>query len=420
MQVFKFGGASVRNAAGVRNLHKILGSGFKDPLLVVVSAMGKTTNCLENILRAENPEQRTSELNLYFTFHDSIIRELLPEDDTLKNELLKSIAFIEQHLLLDLSAGEKYDAIVSQGELLSTKIISRFLETSGMNVRWEDAREHIITDAHYTEGHVDWEVSGERIGKLNELLKHQIVITQGFIAGTADGMTTTLGREGSDYSAAIFATCLGAKSVTVWKDVNGIMNGDPKRISDTVKYEELPYTEAAEMTYYGATVIHPKTIKPLANCHIPLHVKSFFHPDETGTIIHDCSVTGLVPAVIIKDDQCLVSFHVRDFTFINERNVSLIYHELSEAGLKINLMQNSAISLSLIMDYHPDHLTHLMERLQPHFSIKYNTGLELLTIKNYTKTYIERFRSGREILLEQISRNNYRAVMVPISGRDAQ
>ncbi len=417
MEVFKFGGASVRNAEGVRNLAKIINRQDNKNLLIVVSAMGKTTNCLELLIdSATDRDKRQRYLDQFTSFHHAIIDDLFEHPDSLEKELTGIKSELEIILDSEMSSMQRYDEVVSKGELISTRIIYKYLADAGISVKWIDARKYIITDDHHMAAHVHWGESERRIRILEGDLNDGIILTQGFIGGTQEGMTTTLGREGSDYSAAIFATCLNASAVTVWKDVNGIMNGDPKRIPDTVKYDELPYTEAAEMTYYGASVIHPKTIKPLANLRIPLYVKSFFTPEDKGTIIHECSVQNLVPAVIIKDNQCLVSFHVRDFTFINERNVSLIFHELSEADLKINLMQNSAISLSIIMDYHPADLEHIIRRLKPHFSIKYNTSLELLTIKNYNEPFKQKYREGREILLEQISRNNYRAVMTPVQG----
>jgi aspartate kinase len=243
------------------------------------------------------------------------------------------------------------------------------------------------------------------------------LITQGFIASEAGGQTTTLGREGSDFSAAILATCLDAESVTVWKDVAGILNGDPKKFQDTKKYLELPYREVAEMTYYGASVIHPKTIKPLANHNIPLHVRSFFDPEAPGTVIHDCSIEGIIPSISIKHNQCLLSFQVKDYTFIDEKTLSKIVHEISEIHLKINLMQTSATSLSVCTDYDRNKVEQVIERLKFSFSIRYNTGLDLITIKHYTEDFLNQHVRNDQIMLEQMSRHNYQALIMPDQKR---
>ncbi len=276
---------------------------------------------------------------------------------------------------------------------------------------WIDSREYIITDNNFRAAYVNWDNSQLEINKLNEVLDNSIILTQGFIGRGENGKTTTLGREGSDFSAAIFATCLNAKSVTVWKDVPGILNADPKLVADAELFNQLPYKEAAEMTYYGASVIHPKTIKPLANKNIPLYVRSFDHPDEPGTIIHDCELETLVATTIIKSNQCLVSFKVIDYTFINEDNLSLIFGELAKLDIKINIMQNSAISFSIVIDYRPDKIEVLLDHMKNHFEVRYNTGLLLTTIKNYQQYQVDEYRKGKKLLLEQISRNNYRALI---------
>ena len=418
MQVFKFGGASVHNAPAIRNMAGIIKNHQEKSLVVVVSAMGKTTNRLENILETrKDPTTSSTHLTALSSYHLEVINDLFENGHPELNKFLAdTLNSIEAALQSGVSNDEMYDQVISQGELLSTKIISEYLKNENVPVIWTDARRYIQTDNTFREGNPDWDQTCRKINSLREDLNKNILLTQGFIGATADGRTTTLGREGSDFTAAIFASCLDAESVTVWKDVEGIMNADPKRVPNTVKFAELPYREAAEMTYYGASVIHPKTIKPLANKQIPLYVKSFFAPDNSGTVIHECTVPKPVPAVIIKENQCLVSFHVKDFTFINERNLSLIFHEISDANMKINLMQNSAISFSICVDYHPDHVQEIMNRLKPHFSIRYNTGLELITVKNYNREYLEKFRSMENILLEQVSRNNYRAVIFSDQG----
>jgi aspartate kinase len=238
-----------------------------------------------------------------------------------------------------------------------------------------------------------------------------VTITQGFIGGTPDGLTTTLGREGSDFTAAIFAASLDAHSVTIWKDVPGVMNADPKRLSAATVFRELPFKEAAEMTYYGATVIHPKTIKPLANKGIPLLVKNFDDPTLPGTIIHECRVKELPPLIVFKDNQCLISCKVTDYTFINEQQLQQIFHILSELDIRINVMQNSAISFSFCIDFRESKLKALVNRLQQQFEVYYNTGLTLITVKNYDKEAFDTYRNGPGVILEQLSRSTLQVLV---------
>jgi aspartate kinase len=412
MIVFKFGGASIKNSEAIRNMCSIIKKYSAERLLVVVSAMGKTTNALESILQKKRKNEiQTVDIDALYNYHLSICKELFTKPD----EVIRNIDIIfdelEKALALDVPFDQHYDQVVSKGELLSSTIVASYLATYEVKVKWIDSRDYIKTDDNFRAAHVNWEESERLIDNLNTVLDENIVLTQGFIGMSEQGMSTTLGREGSDYSAAIFASCLNAKSLTVWKDVPGILNADPKLIEDVKLFTQLPYIEAAEMTYYGASVIHPKTIKPLANKNIPLYVRSFDHPDEPGTIIHECAVDLLEPTIIIKNDQCLVSFKVIDFTFINENNLSLIFHELATLDIKINIMQNSAVSFSIVFDYREDKIELLLSALNQHFDIRYNTGLTLITIKNYVQMQIENYRKDKKILLEQISRSNYRALI---------
>lgn len=414
MKVFKFGGASIKDAEAIQNMARIIRQYQETPLVIVVSAMGKSTNALEEVLRLrDQPDAAMKQIEAIEKYHLDIADQLFP-DNLVKSQLSEIIRELKQLSKADLPYNEWYDQLVSMGELLSSRLTYAWLSSQGMAIHWLDARSCIRTDDHFREGQVQWETTRALIREqVLPILPHQLVLTQGFIGGTADGRTTTLGREGSDFTAAIFASCLGAESVTVWKDVDGIMNADPKRVKNTIKYASIPYKEAAEMTYYGATVIHPKTIKPLANDHIPLFVRSFYHPDALGTAITDVESYSPVPAIIIKDDQCLVSFHVRDFTFVNEENMSLIFHQLAEMDTKINMMQNSAISFSVCFDYSEEKLVELQRRLKDHFEIRFNTGLQLITIKNYSAEYLREYRERSEILLEQTSRNTYRVLLHP-------
>lgn len=410
MKVFKFGGASIKNAAAIKNMSKIIAKHKGVNLVVVVSAMGKSTNALEKILHAQFHNEDTSSLVQDLKrYHLDIIASLFPESHNVYEIVESLFKHLNNTLGQPFGYDELYDQVVAYGELLSSTIVAEYLKQIELHVHWLDAREYIKTNDNFREGLVDWRLTEELIKHdVADIAKSKIVLTQGFIGSAENGQTTTLGREGSDFTAAIFASALHAEHVCVWKDVPGILNADPKLVSDAILFTELPYHEAAEMTYYGASVIHPKTIKPLANKQIPLLVKSFDHPDEPGTIIHDCTVKDLPPCTIIKNDQVLISFKVIDFTFINEENLSLIFHELSVVDLKINIMQNSAISFSIVVDNQPMKIERVIEALKPHFEIRYNTGLRLTTVKNYTPQKIKEYMQKSDILLEQISRNNYR------------
>jgi aspartate kinase len=411
MKVFKFGGASVKNAAGIRNVGKILGQSDR-PLLIVVSAMGKTTDMLERVhLASQQTTNYQSQLNESKNYHYHIIDELFAD----KTNVLKAVNDIFDHLEKDLQSKEEfdlvYDQIVSKGELISTIIVYHYLLTLQLPAYWLDARSCIETDNTYREGKVDWEKTQRNIARIHQTLRDKIVITQGFIGRAREGYTTTLGREGSDYSAAIFASCLEAESVTIWKDVPGVMNADPKRLTAAVVFDQLPFKEAAEMTYYGASVIHPKTIKPLANKGIPLLVKNFDDPTLPGTRIHECKVNQLPPLIVFKDNQCLVSCKVVDYTFIEEQQLFIIFNILNDLDIRINVMQNSAISFSFCIDFRESKLKALIHRLQSHFEVYYNTGLTLITVKNYDEATFETYRKRPGVILEQSSRSTLQVLV---------
>lgn len=414
IKVFKFGGASVQDAAAVRNVAAILQQ-QSGPLLVVVSAMGKTTNALEAVFRlAEARQDYAAALLAVTNYHQNLAAALFPQlPHPVFTALHQQFAQIAQYLnhLPAGPADEHYDQIVSFGEILSSLIVYHYLLQAGFPVDWLDCRTCICTDSTWREARIDWEQTEKEIQhKVAPLLQQKIVITQGFLGGTSGNRTTTLGREGSDFSGAIFAYCLQAESLTIWKDVAGFLNADPKFFPNTHKYDEISYQETVEMAYYGASVIHPKTIKPLANRRIPLYVKSFLQPQEAGTVIKDSQHEKLVPAFIRKGNQCLLSFGVRDFTFVSERNLSVIFHALAELRFKINLMQNSAISFSVCTDYDPDRLAQLQTQVQEQFIFHFNAGLLLYTIKNYTEASIDHLTSRKEILLEQRTRSTYQVV----------
>lgn len=417
MQVFKFGGASVRDAEGVKNLGHIISLNRDKKLLIVVSAMGKTTNALEALnnayLKGEETHQLLDNLRQY---HYSILEELFenkdhPVFDEIENTFIEIEWMLEDEPHPDDSFN--YDQIVSIGELLSTRIVNAFLNSESIPSQWVDARGLIQTDNTYQEGIVNWEKTCQNIvNNIPQILENKLVVTQGFIGGTSENYTTTLGREGSDYSAAIFASCLKAENVTIWKDVPGVLNADPKLFSETHKYTELPYSEALEMTYYGATVIHPKTIKPLQNLNIPLLVKPFMFPAEEGTAINGTAkVCSDFPSIIVKNKQVLSSLSRKDFSFITEDHLSEIFKAFAEVNLKINMMQNSALSFSVCFDADQTKFNKLTAILEGEYKIKYNQDLQLVTIRHYNFEAINNLSSGKTVLLEQLSRNTAQLVL---------
>jgi aspartate kinase len=347
-------------------------------------------------------------------YHQLIIDELNLNDGVtvaIVSGLFDELNIDLQHPNQFKSTAAFYDKIVSYGERLSSRIIHAALLTNNLNSKWINASEYIITDTVFKEAKVNWPVTNDIIKGLIPIIKEQIILTQGFIGGTPKGEYTTLGREGSDFSAAIFASCLNADTVTIWKDVPGILNADPKIIPHAIKFDQLNYREAAEMTYYGASVIHPKTIKPLANKNIPLLVNSFEQPNETGTIIGSQPPSFHVPAIIFKSGQDLITFKVKDFTFINESNLSIIFHLMATLNIKINMMQNSAISLSVCIDSISEKNAQLIATLKNDFIVEHVEGLTLITIKNYSEETINEIAKDKEILLEQKTTANYQIVV---------
>lgn len=410
MKVFKFGGASVKNAKAIENVATIIRQYEKERLLVVVSAMGKTTNALERVItlasNGENTEPVVQEIRSY---HTQVINELGLE--SLLPGLEEILKQIPQQATLAGDYDMVYDQVASLGEVLSSLILNQYLQSKGFATCWVDARQYIQTDETYREGKVNWDLTRSKVDGLKKILQSEIIITQGFIGGTKKQTTTTLGREGSDYSAAIFASCLRAESVTIWKDVPGVMSADPKRLPNAIVFEELPYQEAAEMTYYGASVIHPKTIRPLANSNIPLLVKNFDDPTLPGTIIHNCQIYKLPPLVVFKDNQCLISCKVTDYSFINEQQLSSIFETLAQHDVRINVMQNSAISFSFCVDYRDHKIFKLVEALSQTFEVYYNTALTLITVKNYDGQTFNQYRNKSGVILEQSSRSTLQVLV---------
>jgi aspartate kinase len=411
LAIYKFGGASVKDAAAIRNLRHIVASmGTSQDLMVVVSAMGKTTNALEDLFQlAYSGQEYEAAFAQLADFHRRVASELSSEAITHTDSSVDKLLEQLHDRLATLTTGDydkQYDQIVSFGELLATRIVAQAL-----GAQWLDCRPLLRTDHTWREGRLDWPTTERNLrATVPPLLQQGPVVTQGFLGGTASGQTTTLGREGSDYTAAILAYCLDASSVVIWKDVAGLLNADPKVFKDTVRYPEVSYQETIEMAYYGASVIHPKTIKPLAVRQIPLLVKSFLDPTAEGTKIHNCRHGLLAPAYIRKTNQCLLSFESKDLTFISEENLEVIFGALAQVRLKIHLMQNSAISFSVCTDYSEYRLDKLLGLLRDQFTIHYNTGLDLYTIKNYNAASIRRLTEDRQLLLEQRTRQTFQFV----------
>lgn len=420
MKVFKFGGASVKNAEAVKNVHNVINL-FNDDLTVVISAMDKTTNALEKVVDSYmNADGKCFEyLQEVKDFHYKIMDELfadrkLPVFEEIHNTFVEIEWEIEDAPTREYDY--VYDQIVSVGEIISTKIVSAYLNHVGVSNNWVDVRNIIQTDNTHRDARVDWELTEklaqERLNDLFNQNTRNIVITQGFIGSSSENFTTTLGREGSDFTAGILAFCLNAESVTIWKDVPGMLNADPKLFSDTQKLNNISYREAIELAYYGASVIHPKTIKPLQNKNIPLYVKSFVNPNESGTLINEnTSEDSLIPSYIFKKNLVLISISVRDYSFIMEDHLSHIFGLFSKFGVRIHLMQNSAISFSVCVDNNQQKITRLIEALNSKYLVKFNDNVELLTIRHYDEETIAKTTLNKEILLIQKSRNSVRMVM---------
>lgn len=424
-KVFKFGGASVKDAEAVRNVARIIRDHKgEDPLLCVVSAMAKTTNALELLVKQarESGGTQLGELDNIRRFHLEVAADLELGSGVLA-ELEETFAEIEAFCSTepDNEYNYFYDQVVSQGEILSTRIVARYLEQIGVPAIYKDAGELIRTDATYREGKVNWPVTQHLVESRVKVLlegdahRNSVIITQGFTGKTSEGSRVTLGREGSDYSAAIFAYCLGAGEVTIWKDVPGVLNADPKMFPDAQLFNRLSYTDAIELAYYGATVIHPKTIKPLQNRNIVLRVRSFLDPGSPGTVIGNTEVFGLLPSFIIKKNQALISVSPRDFSFIMEENLGQLFTLLAAYRIKVNLMQHSAISFSICIDNDPLKVPEILEKLRQQYVLEFTDDLELITIRNYNEALVDRFVKGRNLYAEQ--KNDHTVRLVLSAGR---
>jgi len=420
MNVFKFGGASVKDADAVKNVLSILRLYEGKKLGVVISAMGKTTNAMESIVEALWKRDEESFKNLVEerrAFHMDIMNDLFKSDQDVIYQMINADFDALLSKFNDPVPDNfdfEYDQIVSLGEVLSTKIVTAYVQQEGVAAKWMDARKLIRTDRDYRQAEVDWEKTTTNFQErfMPEFEENNVLITQGFVGHSSEGFTTTLGREGSDFSAGIIAYCCNAEDVTIWKDVPGMLNADPKWFDNTVKLDQISFKEAIELAYYGASVIHPKTIKPLQNKEIPLYVKSFIQPEEAGTVIQSSTEADhLVPSFIFKLNQILFSFTPKDFSFLVEKNLSHIFDLLAQANAKINIMQNSALDFSVLLDADKVSIDRILELFSNDYQVKFNEGLELVTIRHYDQATIDRVTVDKEILLQQKTRETARLVV---------
>lgn len=415
-KTFKFGGSSLKDADAVRNVGTILQRFRDENLVIVVSAMGKTTNALEEVIysHARQDGQAMAALDAIREKHEELARTLLPGDQDVLTAL--NDTFAEAYWVLEEAPHPNfdymYDQLICVGELASSRIVQAYLNRIGLPSQWLDAREVIITDDIHREGWVDWSETGRRMEeKVRPLVSAPgFLLTQGFIASTLDNATTTLGREGSDYTTAIFSYCLNAESMTIWKDVPGVLTGDPRLFDNVTKLDRLSYKEAIEMTYYGAKVIHPKTIKPLQNKSIPLYVKSFIDPDGEGTLISSDVEDHYPPIVTIEQDQTLLSIATRDFSFVAEHHLSLLFQKIADQRLQVNMMQNSAISFSICVNKAPDKVKAFIAGIEKEFKVTREDGLELITIRHPQDGVLENMRRGKIVLFEERIRNTVQFV----------
>ncbi|HQG56994.1 MAG TPA: aspartate kinase [Bacteroidales bacterium] len=416
MKVYKFGGGVVKDAEGVKNIARIL-SGTDENLIVVVSAFGKTTNALEKVLETwynKNGEFRAL-LGRIYDYHLDIARKLFTDGKEVIDSLNLAFSKLEDYLLTEKirDYDYEYDQIVSYGEIWASIIVAGYLQKEGFDVEWIDIRNCFITDDNYRDAGILWGESSKETKRCFDFLKRKIYVTQGFIGGTITGQTTTLGREGSDYTAAVLANMLDAKEVVVWKDVPGILNADPLWLDDAVKLDAISYKEAVEMSFSGAKIIHPKTIKPLHNKNIPLYVKPFFNPGEPGTLVSSISrvTTDAVPVYIRKENQILISVLPVDFSFVMGDNLSIVFHSFMQHRVKVNLVQASAVSINVCVDYEKTKIEKLIKDLKRDYKVLYNDNVEILTVMRYNREATARILAGREILLEQKTRRVVRYVV---------
>jgi aspartate kinase len=417
MKVFKFGGASLKDAAGIKNVASILERYKSESILIIVSAMGKTTNAMEDVVAAHAKQSGDAQA-LYDEVkekHYAIMRDLFEPGD----EAFTTIhdTFVEGEWVLEEKPADNYDymydQIVCMGELVSSRIVTAYLNKAGLPTQWLDARDVVATDNTYREGWVIWDKTRANAARIAKpmLDKGGFVLTQGFIGATSENFTTTLGREGSDYSGAIFSHCLDAESMSIWKDVAGVLNADPRLFDNTIKLDRLSYKEAIEMTYYGASVIHPKTIKPLQNKNIPLYVKSFLDPGASGTEISSDTDDLYPPIVVVEKNQALLHISTLDYSFVAEHHMARLFGKAADLRIFVNMMQNTAISFTICVPNVPDRIEKFVKDISDEFKVKVEEGLELITIRHYSPETIENLKKGKIVLFEERIRNTMHMVV---------
>ena len=415
MKIFKFGGASIKDALGVKNVANILQQEGTSNCLLVISAMGKMTNAFENIVNSyvnNDQEKLVESIDFTINYHTKIINDLFQDEHVIHQNI--TILFGEMiHFLAKNIAKEYdylYDQIVCYGELLSTTIVSEYLTDIGVTNTWKDVRKLVITDAVYRDATLNW-LETEQLIK-TQIDSSKLTIVQGFIGGNSNGNTTTLGREGSDYTAAIFAYCLDAKNVTIWKDVLGVLNADPREFKETQLLNQISYEETIEMAFYGASVIHPKTIKPIQNKQIPLYVRSFNDLNSSGTKVSSgITIEPIVPCFIVKKNQVLVSISTRDFSFMVEDNISDIFKLLHTYQLRVNLIQNSAISFSVCVDNSFNHFDQFYDQIKLVFKASFIKGVDLYTVRHFTNNSLNKIHNLGRSILSQINKNTAQIII---------
>ena len=411
MKIFKFGGASVKDADSVKNVLRVLSIQGFERCLIVVSAMGKTTNALERVVEFYfNKSDYQQEIAKIKEEHIQIAKGLFDENHYVFSEIKLFFDDIESFLRRNKSPNYNfvYDQVVTCGEMISSKILSVYLSDNEMGNQWLDARDFIKTDTNYREGVVNWEDTEKNISQLD---KAKTYVTQGFIGSDENNFTVSLGREGSDYSAAIFAYCLDAKDMTIWKDVPGVMTGDPRKFENVELLSNISYEEAIEMAYYGASVIHPKTLQPLKQKSIPFFVKSFINPEKAGTKIGISTENQLLESYILKENQVLMRISTRDFSFIAEDHISFIFRELAKRNIKVSLMQNSAISLALCLEDKFNNVDELEAELEQDFNTEIVKNVSLFTIRNARLENLDKLYEGKNVLLEQITKTTVQMII---------
>jgi aspartate kinase len=411
MKIFKFGGASVKDADSVKNVLRVLSIQGFERCLIVVSAIGKTTNALERVVEFYfNKSDYQQEIAKIKEEHIQIAKGLFDENHHVFGEIKLFFDDIESFLRRNKSPNYNfvYDQVVTCGEMISSKILSVYLSDNEMGNQWLDARDFIKTDTNYREGLVNWEETEKNISQLD---KTKTYVTQGFIGSDENNFTVSLGREGSDYSAAIFAYCLDAKDMTIWKDVPGVMTGDPRKFENVELLSNISYEEAIEMAYYGASVIHPKTLQPLKQKSIPFFVKSFINPEKAGTKIGISTENQLLESYILKENQVLMRISTRDFSFIAEDHISFIFKELAKRNIKVSLMQNSAISLALCLEDKFNNVDELEAELEQDFNTEIVKNVSLFTIRNARLENLDKLYEGKNVLLEQITKTTVQMII---------